>query len=125
MKRIRLVVVAGMVITAWGTCAVAAALRSAQAQTASQTAAKDNAAGALHQVYGTISHIEGSQLTIAARDQHMVQVDATAAIKSHRTIVLAEGVAINVLGSYDAKGVLHAQAIQRAKSSPAGWPPDR
>lgn len=75
-------------------------------------------------MYGTIRHLEGSQLTVEARGGRMVQVDATAAIKSYRTIVLTEGRAINVMGSYDAKGVLHAQAIQRAKSSSVGWPPD-
>jgi hypothetical protein len=123
MKRIRFVIVAGMVAAAWSTCALAAAAWGQQAQTASQTAARD-AATSLHQLYGTISRVEGSQLTIEARDQHMVQVDATAAIKSYRTIILTVGRSINVLGSYDEKGVLHAQAIQRAKSSSAGWPPD-
>ena len=29
------------------------------------------------------------------------------------------------LGLYDTKGMLHAQSIQRVKSSSAGWPPDR
>jgi hypothetical protein len=124
MKRIQLVIVSTVMTAAVSFCAAAAAW-GGQAQPDSQTASKNSAAGSLHQIYGTISHIEGSQLTVEARDQHMVQVDATAAIKSRRTIILAEGVAINVLGSYDAKGVLHAQAIQRAKSSPAGWPADR
>jgi hypothetical protein len=79
----------------------------------------------MHQVYGTIRHVDGSQLTIELRDQRMLQVDAAPAIKSYRTIILAVGRTVNVLGSYDAKGVLHAQSIQRAKSSSAGWPPDR
>jgi hypothetical protein len=122
MKRIRhVIVVMAMVAGTWSICGPAAS--GQQSQAAPQPGAQD-AAGSLHQLYGTISHIEGSQLTIEARDQRMVQVDATAAIKSRRTIILTAGRAINVLGSYDANGVLHAQAIQRAKSSSAGWPAD-
>ncbi|HXC42456.1 MAG TPA: DUF5666 domain-containing protein [Candidatus Dormibacteraeota bacterium] len=122
MKRIRSVIVAGMMAAAWSICAPAAACGQ-QAQTASPTADKD-AASPLHQLYGTISRVDGPQLTIEARNQRTVQVDASAAIKSSRAIVLGVGRSVNVLGSYDANGVLHAQSIQRAKTSSAGWPPD-
>jgi hypothetical protein len=124
MKRIqRLMIVVGMVSATWSICPVAAA--SGQAQPDSQTSTKNSAAGSLHQAYGTIRKIEGSQLTIESRDGHMMQVDATDAIKSSRTIILSVGRTINLLGSYDTTGMLHAQSIQRAKSSSAGWPPDR
>jgi hypothetical protein len=122
MKRIRSVIVAGMMAAAWSICGPAAACGQ-QAQTASLTADKD-AASPLHQLYGTISRVDGPQLTIEARNQRTVQVDASAAIKSSRAIVLGVGRSVNVLGSYDANGVLHAQSIQRAKTSSAGWPPD-
>ena len=51
----------------------------------------------------------------------MVKVDATTAIKTYRSIVLAVDGAINASGTYDAKGVLHAETIQRAKNSPTSW----
>lgn len=123
MKRIRLILVAGIATAAWGPCAMAA--WGGEAQADSQTPATNSAASSLHRVYGIIRHVDGSQITIEAREQRMVQVDAASAIQSYRTIILAVGRAINVLGSYDAKGVLHAQSIQRAKSSSVGWPPDR
>jgi len=124
MKRIQLVIVVGMMAAACGTRTAAATTWNGQAQPDSETATKASDAGSLHQVYGTIRRVEGSQLTVEARDRQMVQVDATAAIKSYRTIVLAAGRAVNVLGLYDAKGVLHAQSIQRAKRASAAWPPD-
>jgi hypothetical protein len=124
MKRIqRLMIVAGMVSATWSICAVAAAAR--QAQPDSQTATNNSVVGSLHQAYGTIRKIEGSQLTIESRDGHMMQVDATGAINSSRTIILSVGRKVKVLGSYDTKGMLHAQSIQRAKTSSAGWPLDR
>ncbi len=123
MKWIRLIIVASTAAVAWNTCAIIA--WGGQVQPLSQTSTTSSAAGSLHQVYGIIRHVDGSQITIEAREQRMVQVDTTSAIRSYRTIILAVGRAVNVLGSYDAKGVLHAQSIQRAKSSSAGWPPDR
>jgi hypothetical protein len=123
MKRIRLMIVVGMITATWSPHATAAP--GGQAQSNSQTTTTNSAASSMHQVYGTIRHVDGSQLTIELRDQRMLQVDAAPAIKSYRTIILAVGRTVNVLGSYDAKGVLHAQSIQRAKSSSAGWRPDR
>jgi|HubBroStandDraft_6_1064221.scaffolds.fasta_scaffold1390947_1 hypothetical protein len=79
----------------------------------------------LHQIYGTIRSIKGSQLTMETRDKRMVTVDATAAIKTYRAVVLGVDRTINVSGTYDTKGVLHAEAIQRAKSSPESWLADR
>lgn len=123
MKRIQLGIVAAVVTASWSV-RVPPAARGQQAQQPSQTPAM-NAASPQHQLYGTISRIEGSQVTIEARNQRTVQVDAAAAIKSSRIIILSVGRAVNVQGSYDEKGVMHAQSIQRAKSSQAGWPPDR
>jgi hypothetical protein len=102
-----------------------AAAPNGQARSAAQPAAKSTDSGEQHQIYGTIRSIEGSQLTIETRDKRMVKVDATTAIKSYRTVVLVVGNTVNVGGPYDAKGVLHAETIQRAKSSPAIWPADR
>lgn len=123
MKRIQLIIIASMATAAWTTYAIAA--QDGQVPTNSQTSTTSSAVSALHQVYGTIRRVNGSEITIEAREQRMVQVDAAPAIQSYRTIILSVGRAVNVLGSYDAKGVLHAQSIQRAKSSSAGWPADR
>jgi hypothetical protein len=123
MKRIQLGIVVAIVTAACSVCAPAAAWGQ-QAQPAPQTTINEPASS-LHQLYGTISRIDGSQLTIEARNQRTVRVDATAAIKSSRVMIMSIGRAVNVLGSYDEKGVMHAQSIQRAKSSQAGWPPDR
>lgn len=78
-----------------------------------------------HQIFGIIRAMRGSQLTIETRDKRTVAVDATVAVKTYHSSHLAVGGAVIVQGTYDAKGVLHAEAIQRAKSSQATWPPDR
>jgi hypothetical protein len=96
-----------------------------QEPSASQSAAKTADSGSPHQIYGTIRSIKGSQLTIETRDKRMLRVDATTAIKTYRTVVLAVDRTINASGTYDAKGVLHAETIQRAKSSPTTWLADR
>jgi hypothetical protein len=38
---------------------------------------------------------------------------------------LLVGHAIVATGTWDKKGVLHAEIVQKAKDSPAVWPPDR
>jgi len=76
-------------------------------------------------VYGTIRSIDGSTLTIETRDKKMVKVNTKAAIESQRAGVLIVGRTVLVHGSYDAKGMLQASAIQRAKASPTLWPEDK
>jgi hypothetical protein len=96
-----------------------------QAPSGSQSVAKSANTGSPHEIYGTIRSIKGSQLTIETRDKRMARVDAEAAIKAYRSVVLAVDHTIHVSGTYDSKGVLHAEMIQRAKSSPTIWPADR
>ncbi len=76
-------------------------------------------------VYGTIRSIDGSTLTIETRDKKMLKVNTKAALESQRTGVLIVGRAVLIHGSYDAKGLLQASAIQRAKASPTLWPEDK
>jgi len=76
-------------------------------------------------VYGTIRSIEGSTLTIETRDKKMLKVNTKSAIESQRAGVLIVGRTVLIHGSYDAKGMLQASAIQRAKPSPALWPEDK
>jgi hypothetical protein len=78
-----------------------------------------------HQIYGTIRAMKGSQLKIETRDKRMVAVDAETAMKTYRSALLGVGGSVLVQGPMDAKGVLHAETIQRAKSSPAAWGADR
>lgn len=78
-----------------------------------------------HQVYGTIRAIKGGMLTLETREKRTVEVDAAPAVKSYRSSVLNVGGTVIIEGQYDVKGVLHAETIQRAKTSPATWPADR
>jgi hypothetical protein len=99
----------------WGTGALAASPQPA-AKSTGQTP---------HQVYGTIRAIKGAILTLETREKRSVEVDAAKAVKSYRSSVLNVGGTVIVEGPYDAKGVLQAETIQRAKASPATWPADR
>jgi hypothetical protein len=78
-----------------------------------------------HRLSGKILNLKGSTVEIETRDKRTVEVDAAPAIKSHRAYVLAVGGLITAFGSYDAKGVLHAKGISRAKRLPVAWPEDR
>jgi hypothetical protein len=80
-----------------------------------------------HEICGIVKSIDagGSQLTVQTRSGRLVQVDASAAIQTNRVNIPPVGHAVNVHGTYDAKGVLQASMIQRAKDSATGWPADR
>jgi hypothetical protein len=78
-----------------------------------------------HGVTGKVLNVKGSLLQVETRDKRTVNVDAAPAIKSHRVNALVPGAYITAWGAYDSKSVLQAQTIQRAKRSPAAWPPDR
>jgi len=63
--------------------------------------------------------------TLQTRTGTLVQVDAKPAIAADRSVTLIVGHAIDVKGTLDKAGVLHAETIQRAKDSTAIWPADR
>jgi hypothetical protein len=90
-----------------------------------QTDQQHNAAPAPHELYGKITAVKDSRLTIQPRTSHAVEVDATDAVRARLSTPLIVGRAVLVRGDYDSKGVLHAQAILRAKDSAALWPADR
>jgi hypothetical protein len=102
----------------------------AAAQTSS-TKAEENAQAEApwlsHEISGIVKSIDadGSQLTVQTRTGRLVQVDASPAIQTNRVNIPPVGHAVNVQGTYDAKGVLQASMIQRAKDSSVGWPADR
>ena len=78
-----------------------------------------------HQISGKVSKVDGTHLTIEARDHKMVQVDAGKARESFRYPPMVVGMTVVAAGSYDANGVLLAELVWRAKQSPAAWSPDR
>jgi hypothetical protein len=123
MKPRQFVIFRIVLIAIWGSLLGVRSL-SGQTPSASKTAANATDGSTQHQLYGTIRDVKGSRLTIETRDKRMVEVDAAVATKTHRAVVLSVGGTICVVGSYDAKGVLHAETIQRAKSSPTVWPAD-
>ena len=78
-----------------------------------------------HRISGKVISAKGSLFQVETREQKRVDMDATEAIKSHRIYGYSSGTFVTVYGAYDAKGVLHAQSIQRAKRLPSAWPADR
>ncbi len=78
-----------------------------------------------HIVFGRIRSIEGSRLSIETRSKTVIQVDAKPAIQARRINVPVVGRAVRVHGTYDAKGVLHADNVQSAKDSELLWPADK
>jgi hypothetical protein len=106
--------------------AISGAAAAAEPSTHAAPAPTDDAAAVWeHQLTGSILSVDGTRLRIEARDKRTVEVDATPAVQSHRVSVLAAHGLVTVVGAYDAKGVLHAQTIQRAKSATTAWPVDR
>jgi hypothetical protein len=77
-----------------------------------------------HEIFGIISSISGSQLTVQTRTGSLLTVDATPAIQNDLCIGLEVGGAVDVQGTFATNGVLQAGSIQRAKDSPDFWPAD-
>ena len=78
-----------------------------------------------NQVTGKVLSVEGTTAQLAIRGGRGVELDASVAVQEHRVNALKAGAFITAVGAYDAKGVFHAQAIFRAKSSPSAWPRDK
>jgi hypothetical protein len=89
--------------------------------------AQAEAPGLSHEICGIVKSIDagGSRLTLQTRTGRLVQVDAAGAIQTQRINVPPVGHAVDVRGTYDAKGVLQAEMILRQKESPVSWPADR
>ncbi len=106
---------------------IAFALAIISCATAPMAAAqtKSDAPDVQHDIYGTVRSVDGAKLSIETRAKKTIQVDTKAAAEAQRAVVLVVGHAVLVHGAYDAKGVLRASSIQRAKSSPALWPEDK
>jgi hypothetical protein len=64
-------------------------------------------------------------MMVRSRTGKTIEVDATQAVDTSQTGDLLMNETVEVFGSYDEVGVLHAQSIMRAKSSRALWEPDQ
>jgi hypothetical protein len=76
-----------------------------------------------HEIYGTIRTIGDGRMTLATRTGTAVAVRA--AIDAHLGVDLHQGRTVRVIGRRDAKGLLQASSIVKAKPSPLAWPADR
>jgi hypothetical protein len=76
-------------------------------------------------LYGVVRRVQGSRLIVETRRGEEVTVDRTAAQDAEASAVAVVGQSLLIRGDYDAEGVLHAASVQRAKSAPALWQPDR
>jgi hypothetical protein len=77
------------------------------------------------EIFGMITAITGSNMTLTTRTGKLVRIDAADAVRSHCSVVLLVGEPIMVSGGYDGSGVLHATTVLHAKQSPKGWRADR
>lgn len=98
---------------------------AAQAKPSGKTPAASESKEAVHEIYGTIRSIDGDRVTIETRAKKTIQVDLKPAIEAHRSVVPTVGRSLQVRGTLDSKGVLHATMAQRAKDSAALWPDDK
>jgi hypothetical protein len=76
-----------------------------------------------NEIFGTISDINGSQITVKRRTGSLLNVDASVAIQNELSVGLEVGERIHVQGTFDANGML-AHTIQRAKDSSDMWTRD-
>jgi hypothetical protein len=78
-----------------------------------------------HEVFGTVVHQDGAELTVAKRDGDLVAVDGTEAFALSRAAEPSVGHGIIVRGIFGPGGVLQADTLLHAKDNPALWPADR
>jgi len=77
----------------------------------------------LHRITGNKVSVADSKIVLSTRSGTQVIVNATEAINSGYFSV--SGNTLTAVGQYSADGTLFAQAINRAKTDPALWLPDR
>lgn len=78
----------------------------------------------MREFYGKIVSVDGARITIETRTRQVITVDATDAVRAHMSVPFVVGHAVGAKGISDAKNILHAQVILRAKASPELWPAD-
>jgi outer membrane protein assembly factor BamB len=78
-----------------------------------------------NQVFGVVTKVDGSAITLRTRTGSEVRVDSTAADKENLSVATPVGRALQVVGTTDSAGVMHAQVIMRVKDAPTFWEADR
>jgi hypothetical protein len=78
-----------------------------------------------HHISGIVHKIHGAEFSLENRNGQTMQVDASPAIQADQCAILYEGLAVSVDGTQDKQHVLHAQIVNRIKSSRAMWPADK
>ncbi len=122
MRRLPISIISATLMTGL-LCKSACAVQSGEVQHIS--AGKQTSNHSLHRVYGRILGVSGTQMTIESRTHQVIKVDVAEALRAHMCAPLVVGHAIGVEGTSDARNVLHAQMISRAKDSLELWPADR
>jgi hypothetical protein len=78
-----------------------------------------------HRLTGNVMSIKGNLLQIETREKRTASIDVTQAVTHQRAYMgLHVGAPITAFGQYDAKSVLQAETVLRARIYPA-WPADR
>jgi hypothetical protein len=124
MKRLRASIITATLLVGW-TSGSAIAQQSNELRRVSRANTQDNSKNSAHEIYGKILSVDGSRITIETRTRQVLKVDATDAVRTHMSVPLVVGHAIGAKGTSDAKSVLHAQLILRAKDSLDMWPADQ
>jgi hypothetical protein len=124
MKRLRAsIALLGLVFV--GMCLSAFAQQSSGSRRPARANTHETSSNSVREVYGKILSVDGSRITIETRTGQVVTVDATDAVRNHMSVPLVAGHAVEARGTSDAKNVIHAQIVLRAKASPDMWPADR
>jgi hypothetical protein len=78
-----------------------------------------------HEIFGTISTVNGDIISIVTRNGTQIDVDATEAVQAYQSVTLLVDEPVRIIGSFDSSNLLHATVITRAKQSHRLWPSDR
>jgi outer membrane protein assembly factor BamB len=78
-----------------------------------------------HTLTGTIASLHGTRARLRTRAGRFAEIDLSEAARRGESALLGIGRAIVVRGAYVSGGAFRARSIERAKPSPALWPPDR
>jgi outer membrane protein assembly factor BamB len=78
-----------------------------------------------HVVYGKLTRVDNTLLTLQTRTGTLLTVDSAPATKAETRALPVVGRAYAARGEYDGQGVLHAVSVQRVKDQPELWNEDR
>ena len=77
-----------------------------------------------HGLWGTVTSVDGTSVTLTLRNGKTVALDISAVQPGLAIIRFQPGFKVLVHGGYDAHGKLKTESVERAKDSPALWGPD-